>query len=90
MDALNPNREAGCEPVSAEPRSALPPEQAGGSVFSDALVSDFVERVVDHPREAPRWWKQLLAEFVRRVLRRKALIDAPAPWTEWQACRRAA
>lgn len=53
-------------------------------------IRDFVDLVVDHPRRSPRWWKRLLADLVREQLRRRALLDAAAPWTELQRIRKAA
>lgn len=54
------------------------------------MIADFVALVVDHPRRSPRWWKRMLADLVREQLRRRALLDAPAPWTEIQRIRKAA
>ena len=56
-------------------------------------IDHFVDRVVEDPNSAPRWWRRMLVDLARSALTRigllrTPLLDAVEPFTELSRCRR--
>jgi hypothetical protein len=54
-----------------------------------AEIAAFVDRVMEDPAGAPKWWGRMWLQMVLAYRSaRVALIDAPAPYTELRRIQR--